>query len=117
MKADRVVLDSNIFISLILNRQLDKLVAWHKDHDIDIYACPELFEELSHVLNRAAIKKNLQLPANDYIRFFRSISKEVTIDARFDRAPDLNDNYLFDLAYAVKSHYIVTGDKALLNMK
>lgn len=39
----------------------------------------------------------------------------IQIDKRFDRANE-KDNYLFDLAYSVKSYYIVTGDKPLLNI-
>jgi predicted nucleic acid-binding protein len=53
----------------------------------------------------------------DYIRFIEAISESVIIDRRFDRAPDIKDNYLFDLAFSVKSHYIVTHDHPLLNMK
>jgi predicted nucleic acid-binding protein len=45
------------------------------------------------------------------------VSSNIEIDKRFDRAPDIKDNYLFDLAYSVKSHYIVTNDIPLLNMK
>ncbi|MDB5283746.1 MAG: hypothetical protein JWO06_2821 [Bacteroidota bacterium] len=117
MKTDRVVLDSNIFISLILNRRLDKLVEWSKDENVDIITCPELFAELKDVLGRNRIKKNLTNPVSAYINFIKDVSKEVTIDLRFDRAPDVKDNYLFDLAYTAKAHYIVSGDHPLLNMK
>ena len=47
----------------------------------------------------------------------KDFSQQVVIDKRFDRAPDIKDNYLFDLAYTVKSFYLITGDKPLLNMK
>ena len=117
MKADRVVLDTNVFVSLILNQGLHELVVWSKDYKATIYTCPELLTELKDVLNRVHISKHLTEAPVVYIRFIQSITTEQTIDLRFDRAPDLKDNYLFDLAYTVKSYYLVTRDKPLLNMK
>lgn len=117
MKPDRIVLDANVFISLVLGKKLDELVKWHKDEDLDIYVCRDLIGEVEDVLNRDKVKQYLTEPVSEYLRFIRSVTKETTIDKRFDRAPDLKDNYLFDLAYTVKSFYIVTGDRPLLNMK
>jgi hypothetical protein len=117
MKTDRVVLDTNIFISLILSKRLNELVEWSKDHRTIIYVCPELIDELGAVLKRQKIKKHLTAPISDYINFVGRLTESVVIDQRFDRAPDIKDNYLFDLAYTVKSHYLVTNDFPLLNMK
>ena len=117
MKTDRVVLDTNIFISLILSKRLNELVEWSKDHRTIIYVCPELIDELGAVLKRQKIKKYLTAPVSDYINFVSRLTESVIIDQRFDRAPDIKDNYLFDLAYTVKSHYLVTNDFPLLNMK
>jgi putative PIN family toxin of toxin-antitoxin system len=117
MKTDRVVLDTNIYVSLILSKRLNELVEWRKDYNTDIFVCPELLDELSDVLKRQKIKRKLTEPVSAYIRFIKSVTIPVIIDRRFDRAPDIKDNYLFDLAYTVKSHYIVTHDYPLLNMK
>jgi putative PIN family toxin of toxin-antitoxin system len=117
MKADRVVLDTNVYVTLILSKRLNELVEWSKDHKASIYVCPELIDELTAVLKRQKIKKHLTEPVAAYIRFINQITEPVIIDRRFDRAPDIKDNYLFDLAYTVKSHYIVTNDHPLLNMK
>jgi predicted nucleic acid-binding protein len=59
----------------------------------------------------------LKKPVRYYTRFIEDFSRSIKIDKRFDRAPDIKDNYLFDLAYTAKSFYLVTGDKPLLNMK
>jgi putative PIN family toxin of toxin-antitoxin system len=117
MKTDRVVLDTNIFVSLILSKRLDELVEWHKDYNTTIFVCPELEDELTTVLKRRKIKEKLTEPVAAYIRFIQTVTQSVSIDLCFDRAPDLKDNYLFDLAYTVKSHYMVTHDYPLLNMK
>ena len=117
MKTDRVVLDTNIFVTLILSKRLNELVEWYADYKTTIYVCPELIDELTTVLRRQKIKKNLTEPVSAYIRLISRVTESVDIDRRFDRAPDIKDNYLFDLAYTVKSHYIVTNDHPLLNMK
>ena len=117
MKTDRVVLDTNVYVTLILSKRLNELVEWHKDQNTTIYVCPELIDELTIVLRRQKIKKNLTEPVSAYIRFISRVTESVTIDRRFDRAPDIKDNYLFDLAYTVKSYYIVTNDHPLLKMK
>lgn len=117
MKTDRVVLDTNVFVSLILSRHLDELVVWNKDYKTTIYTCPELFDELKDVLKRTHIRKNITESPSAYLRFIKTVTQQQTIDLRFDRSPDLKDNYLFDLAYTTKSHYLVTHDKPLLNMK
>lgn len=117
MKPDRIVLDANVFISLILSKKLDELAKWYKDESVEIHRCRELMDEIEEVLKRDKVRKYLTAPVADYLRFIQSVTKETTIDKRFDRAPDLKDNYLFDLAYTVKSHYLVTADRPLLNMK
>ena len=45
MKTDRVVLDTNIFVTLILSKRLNELVEWRKDYDTAIFVCPEFFLE------------------------------------------------------------------------
>lgn len=110
MKTDRVVLDTNVFITLILSKRLDELVEWYTDRHITIYVCPELMNELSTVMKRKKIKDKISEPISAYINFISQITESIVIDKRFDRAPDIKDNYLFDLAYSVKSHYLVTND-------
>jgi len=63
------------------------------------------------------VAKKLASEPEAYISLFKEFSTLVAIDERFDRSPDPDDNYLFDLAYTVKSFYLVTQEKALLNMK
>jgi putative PIN family toxin of toxin-antitoxin system len=117
MKLDKVVLDTNILISLIISRRLNDLIIWSLDYNVTIYICEEMTKELISVMRRKKIKKYLTQPIADYITFVNNAATNTIIDKRFDRAPDVKDNYLFDLAYSVKSYYIVTNDIPLLNMK
>jgi putative PIN family toxin of toxin-antitoxin system len=61
--------------------------------------------------------KYLDQPVEEIVEFIEDITHKVSIEKRFDRSPDANDNYLFDLAYTVKSYFLVTGDRLLLGMK
>jgi putative PIN family toxin of toxin-antitoxin system len=114
---DRIVLDTNIIVSLIINQDADQLTDWVAENGITFYACPELLNELKTTFAKPDVKKFLNEPADFYIDFIRSLCEIVTISKRFDRASDPDDNFLFDLAYTVKAYYLVTGERGLLNMK
>ena len=116
-KLDRIVLDTNIIVSLIINQNADQLADWVAEYGITLYACPELLDELSTTFAKPDVRKFLSRPVNFYIDFIRSLCEIVTISKRFDRASDPDDNFLFDLAYTVKAYYLVTGERGLLNMK
>jgi putative PIN family toxin of toxin-antitoxin system len=112
-----VVLDANVFISAIIKRKADKLLLLPAQHNIIINTCPELITEIGKNLREPHLIKYLDQPVEEIIEFIDDITHKVKIGKRFDRAPDINDNYLFDLAYSVKSYFLVTGDRLLLGMK
>ena len=117
MEIDRVVLDANVFISAIIKKKTDKLLLLPANHNIIIHTCPELVAEISRNLSEPHLIKYLNQPVEEIIEYIEEITHKVSIDKRFDRALDVNDNYLFDLAYAVKSYFLVTGDRLVLGMK
>ena len=116
-KIDKIVLDTNIIVSLIINQDADQLADWVTEYGITFYVCPELVNELRSTFKKAAVHKHLTQSIDFYIEFIESLWQLVTISKRFDRATDPDDNFLFDLAYTVKAFYMVTGEKVLLNMK
>ena len=48
---------------------------------------------------------------------YKDATKIIAIDKTFNRATDPDDNFLFDIAFQSKSYYLITEEKALLNMK
>ena len=117
MEIDRVVLDANVFISAIIKQKADKLLLLPAQHNIIINTCDELLEEIDRNFREPHLTKYLDQPVDGIIDFIEEFTHKVAIEKRFDRAPDINDNYLFDLAYTVKSHFLVTGDRLVLGMK
>jgi putative PIN family toxin of toxin-antitoxin system len=116
-KPDKIVLDTNVYVSLILYQKVDVLVDLAGKYDLTFFSCPELITELTSTLNKPEIKKSLKLAAEYYVDFVKDLTTNVSIDKRFDRAFDPDDNFLFDLAYTTKCKHIVTRERALLNMK
>ena len=112
---DKLVLDSNVIISYALKARFEEIVALKVVHGIEIYTCTKQLAELERSFIKLA--HHLNSAPKHYLNLFRQLADLVEIDERFDRSPDAKDNYLFDLAYKVKSYYMVTGEKALLNMK
>ena len=112
---DKLILDSNVIVSSALNAKFQEIIALKTFYKIDLYTCSKQIAELKRSF--AKLAGNLNASPEYYIELFEQLADDVEIDERFDRSPDPKDNYLFDLSYKVKSFYLVTGEKALLNMK
>ena len=112
---DKLVLDTNILVSAALNGKFQEIISLKAFYGIDLFTCKKQVAELERAFIKLA--DHLSAAAENYIKLFEQLAVEVEIDERFDRSPDPKDNFLFDLAYRVKSYYLVTGEKALLNMK
>jgi putative PIN family toxin of toxin-antitoxin system len=117
MEKDIVVIDTSVWLSIILKNKIHLIVALAVSHHVSVFVCPELMDEISrNIFNDDFFKRHISNPS-DQLQFIREITINQVIDQRFDRAADIKDNFLFDLAYTVKSFYLVTGEKQLLNMK
>ncbi|MFN8281974.1 MAG: putative toxin-antitoxin system toxin component, PIN family [Chitinophagales bacterium] len=114
---DRIVFDTNIYISFIIQNKLDKLIALIEKYDLEIFICDELLKEIKATLNKPHIKSKLSFKAAQYIEVIALISENIIIDKRFDRIIDPDDNFLIDLAYCTKSYFLITEDKLILNHK
>ena len=117
MEKDRAVIDATVWLYGFHKSKHQKFVEIAAGAGVIIYTCRELTDEVSrNLLENPYFKKHIK-NAEEQIDFFNELTLQTEIDKRFDRAADIKDNYLFDLAYTVKSHYIVTSETKLLNMK
>ena len=117
MQPDRVVFDTNVWITYFYNGEFEELVEIVEEQDITLYSSRRLRDEINSVLLRPKLVKKLKQSTERYIGFYRQLSVEIEIDERFDRISDVKDNYIVDLAYASKCSHIVTGDPHLLSLK
>lgn len=109
-----VLFDSNIWVSLAINRQLDFIASLNKSN-ITLITCENLVDELINVLLRPKFKKNF---TKDYIeRFVQFHQLSTSTFEILDIEPvvtDKKDDYLFALCKIANADYFVTGDKLLL---
>lgn len=113
----RIILDTNIWVSYIIGRKLDEITKLILDHNLIVFSCNELEEELEEVLSRDKFTKVLHFKPDFYLNFIRNLTTIISISTNFQECPDKKDNFLFDLAIQSQSDFLVTGDKLLLDLK
>jgi uncharacterized protein len=111
-----VVLDSNIWVSLALNRQLDIISSLRKN-GITIVSCKNLFDKLITVLTRPKFQKHF---TKNYLERFFQFHQLTTTNFELANietvVSDEKDNYLFALCKTANADYFITGDKLLLKV-
>jgi putative PIN family toxin of toxin-antitoxin system len=113
-KVKRFVKDVNAFITIFINKTY-WLLQYILQNRIEIFTDKLLIEELLRVLGYLSIKKYLPLERHIYVEFVKSISTVIKSDVHNVGSPDVDDDYLFDIALTAHARLIVTGEKELLN--
>lgn len=115
MTSSRIVLDSNIWISYLLNKRLHVLIEQISKRNLELLSCQQLVDELTSVLKREKFRKYI---SHEAIQEFTSIHKKkclfVTIDVIPEMLSDKKDNFLLALYHKGNASLLVTGDKILL---
>ena len=120
MEKYRIIIGTNLWISLLIGKRLLELHALCNSDKVEIYICDELEAEFKRIASRAKIRKystdERVIQTLDLMKascIFGSIEKRaVSPDLR-----DVNDLYLIALAETVKADFILTGDKDLLSLQ
>jgi len=122
----KVVLDTNIFVSGILNSKGapgQVLKAWHENKFVLTTSKP-IIKEIKQVLNSAKIQEFLikhNVVKEDLNDFFSTLSfNALVVKPSFKLdiiKEDPADNKFLECALMVKAEYIVSGDKHLLKLK
>ncbi len=110
----RIILDTNIWVSYFIGRKFDEIALTILNHNLNVFSCMELENEVSDVLGRTKFKKLLHLELDRYVDFLKGLTQPIQIERNFKGCPDEKDDFLFDLAIKTKSEFLVTGDKRLI---
>jgi putative PIN family toxin of toxin-antitoxin system len=115
---DRVIIDTNLWISFLLTKDFSKFDKIIADQLITLVFSQELVEEIIDVTQRPKFRK--YFPLNDVEKLLlkirdRAIFVNVTTIANACRDP--KDNFLLSLAIDGKATHLITGDKDLLVLK
>jgi putative PIN family toxin of toxin-antitoxin system len=113
----KVVIDTNIWVSYFINARADYLIGWIIDHSIEIYSSDELTDEIEEVLARPKFKMQFPFSVKEFIFLYKQLCTIVKINRQYNLAPDIDDNFLFDICKKINADFLVTSDKKLLNYK
>ena len=120
MEKCKIVIDTNLWISLLIGKRLSEMYFLCNDNDISVYICAELKAEFERIATSEKIrkyttgeriKKTLVLMENS------CMNVPVKTSAISPELRDAADLYILSLADTAKADYILTGDKDLLTLK
>jgi putative PIN family toxin of toxin-antitoxin system len=110
----RVVLDTNILLSALINRHgipAQLIVAW-RERRYDLLTSTEQLLELGGVARRPVLRARI-IPSTvgRLIRDLRKLAEVLTRLPEVDRSADPADNFLLAMAEAGAADYLVSGDR------
>lgn len=115
---DRVIIDTNLWISFLLTKNFVGLDTIISDSQITLVFSQELIDEIIEVSQRRKFKKYFNL--NDLELLLLEIKKRavfVKVSTLVNDCRDEKDNFLLALANDSKASHLITGDKDLLVLK
>jgi len=116
MQNEVFILDSNIWISYVITKQLDKLVTRIYNHQLTVLTSHPLIAEIQEVLSRSKFKKYLKhSDIKELIAIHLKLCRLVDTDETTNQLTDPKDNFLLNLYNKGKATVIVTGDKEFLH--
>lgn len=117
-KVDRVIIDTNIWISFLLtkgNSNLDKLLF---NDSIRLLWSTELMEEFIEVAGRPKFRK--YFVPEDLLQILNYIEKNaemINVVSVVHECRDEKDNFLLSLAKDGKADFLISGDLDLISLK
>ena len=114
----RVVVDTNLWISFLLTRDLARLDTLLATEKLTLLFSQELLNEFVAVAQRPKFKKYFSLANLEELLLQLSTKAEfITVTSTVEICRDAKDNFLLSLAVDDKATHLLTGDKDLLVLK
>jgi len=116
-KSFKIIVDTNIWISFLIGKNLKGLQNQIDSQFIKIITCDEQLFELSEVFKKPKIKKYFS--KGQIVEFFELLdefSEKFIIKTKTNLCRDPKDDYLVSLAIDSKADFMLSGDKDLLEM-
>jgi putative PIN family toxin of toxin-antitoxin system len=114
----RIIIDTNLWISFLLTKDLSKLDSLLKGNYIILLFSKELLEEFIAVTQRPKFKKYFsQVDIQNLLSKINTKADFITIKSEVSLCRDPKDNFLLALAKDGKASHLITGDKDLLVLK
>lgn len=113
----RVVLDTNIFVSMALGELVGKINDEWRAGKFILVVSEDIVSEYLDVLQRPKLHLKSRTIAAIVIRVYRKAEFVTPAEKIFVVLADTTDNKFVEAAVTGKTDYIVSGDKHLLDLK
>ena len=110
----RVIFDSNIWISFAIGKRLDELRVTLTHPKVSVFICRKLLWEVHETVQKPKFTKYISPHRKQLLLELMESCHFVDIEEQISISRDPNDNFLLDLAAAVNANYLITGDNDLL---
>jgi putative PIN family toxin of toxin-antitoxin system len=114
----KVVMDTNVFVSSFFGGNPRKIIDLWKDGSIHLCLCRKIIDEYVEVLQRMGLQdeKEFEELLDLFARGFHVVFTAHTPTLHvIDKDPD--DNKFIECAVALKAAAVISGDKAVLDIK
>jgi len=117
-KAERIVIDTNLWISFLITKDYKKLDGKIKGGEIKILFSLESMEEFLVVADRPKFRKYFDKEdIEQLIDLFDVYGEIVDVKSNIEICRDAKDNFLLSLSKDGKANFLITGDNDLLELK
>jgi uncharacterized protein len=115
---DRLILDTNIWISFLLSKDLTKIDSIIANREIELIISQALIDEIIEVTQRPKFKKYFDLDDVELlVKLLIDKATFIYTESIVDVCRDPKDNFLLGLAKDANATHLLTGDKDLLELK
>ncbi|MFM6975356.1 MAG: putative toxin-antitoxin system toxin component, PIN family [Sphingobacteriaceae bacterium] len=117
-KKDRLIIDTNLWISFLLTRDHSKLDQIFVKNSITLLFSQELLDEFISVALRPKFKKYFTTPdLQVLLEQIRLHAEFIEVVSVLDLCRDPKDNFLLSIAKDGMANFLLTGDQDLLILK
>ena len=114
----KVIIDSNIWVSFMIGKNLRHLLQYIRNEHITIITCDEQLKELSIAFRKPKLQKYFKPnQIETFFSFLKGVAFIVPITAITSLCRDPKDDYLLALSITSEAHFLVTGDIDLLEIQ
>lgn len=115
---DRIIIDTNLWISFLLTNDFNKLDKIFADQSVVLLFSQELLNEFITVARRPKFKKYFSLVnLEDLLEQVALHAEFITVNSDINLCRDIKDNFLLSLSTDGDATHLITGDKDLLDLK
>jgi putative PIN family toxin of toxin-antitoxin system len=114
-RKDRVVIDTNLWISFLLTKDLTKLDTIIAVQELTLIFSQELIDEFVEVTQRSKFRRYFPLDdVEELLLKIRNRGILINVTSNVAECRDPKDNFLLALSLDGKVTHLITGDKDLL---